>query len=289
MRRLSSILFLALISSAPQDAPARAPKAKASGANPWVQVKTPAQGRTESIGGYASGCLRGAERMEDTGPGFQLMRLSRNRVFGHPRLLEFIRTLGRKSSAQGLGTLLVGDLGQPRGGPTLSLHASHQNGLDADLWLDLITDGSILSPQERESRDASTMVVPDFERLSASWNPAVIELLRLTASENEVERIFINPVIKKALCGKYKGEGWLAKVRPWWGHADHLHARLRCDARDPLCAPQEAVPAGDGCGAELADWFTPETKAKARELRAHPKPSTMPVLPAECREVILAP
>ena len=63
------------------------------------------------------------------------MRLSRNRNWGHPKLVEFLERLSAKGAKVGWPGLLVGDMAQPRGGPMLTGHASHQVGLDADIWL----------------------------------------------------------------------------------------------------------------------------------------------------------
>src|SRR5258705_11768760 len=63
------------------------------------------------------------------------MRLSRNRNWGHPDLVALVEKLGIESSKHdGWPGLLVCDLSQPRGGPMVSSHASHQVGLDADIW-----------------------------------------------------------------------------------------------------------------------------------------------------------
>ncbi|MFO1072825.1 MAG: penicillin-insensitive murein endopeptidase [Geminicoccaceae bacterium] len=41
----------------------------------------------------------------------------------------------------------------------------------------------------------------------------------------EVERIFVHPGIKQALCAQAGGDhAWLAKVRPRYGHDAHFHA-----------------------------------------------------------------
>jgi penicillin-insensitive murein endopeptidase len=55
------------------------------------------------------------------GPDWQVMRLSRNRNWGHPRLLDYLERLA--SDARGLDGwpgLLVGDMAQPRGGPMIT-------------------------------------------------------------------------------------------------------------------------------------------------------------------------
>ena len=87
------------------------------------------------LGGYAAGCLAGAERLAESGPGWQAMRLSRNRNWGHPQMIAFIEKLSRAAQAAGWPGLYVGDISHPRGGPMVSSHRSHQIGLDADIWL----------------------------------------------------------------------------------------------------------------------------------------------------------
>ena len=255
--------------------------------NPWKLVTTPSPKPPESIGSYAAGCLRGAQALELHGAGFEVMRPSRHRNYGHPRLLSFLRTLGANASSAGLGSILVGDLGQPRGGPTLSGHASHMNGLDVDLWYLQVPAGTELSPQDRETMSATNMVLPDFGGQSKAWNPKALELLRLAASDASVERIFVNPVVKQAVCKAHPGEAWVRKLRPYWGHDDHCHARLFCTPGDAHCSVQEPVPAGDGCGAELADWLSPEKKAENHRQETEPaKPPVMPHLPALCQQVL---
>ena len=94
---------------------------------------TPAQLRPESIGFYAKGCLAGGEALPINGPTWQVMRLSRNRNWGHPALIQFLERLSRNGAKAGWPGLLVGDMSQPRGGPMFTGHASHQIGLDADI------------------------------------------------------------------------------------------------------------------------------------------------------------
>jgi penicillin-insensitive murein endopeptidase len=263
-------------------------KLKRQAGNPWSAVTAPAKGPARSYGTHSKGCLRGGEELPLSGDGYEAMRPSRRRHFGHPRLVSYLKTLGREAAAAGLGELLVGDLGQPRGGPTLTGHASHQSGLDVDVWFRMLPAGAVPSDEEREKLWGWSMVVPDFERLNDKWDPAVLEMLRLAAGPAEVERIFVNPVIKKTACEKHPGAAWLRKLRPWWGHDDHLHARLSCAPGDSGCATAgDDLPAGDGCGAELDFWFTPERKAEARRMRTEPsKPRTLPALPRECAAVL---
>ncbi|MBI3548991.1 MAG: penicillin-insensitive murein endopeptidase [Elusimicrobia bacterium] len=258
--------------------------------NPWKRVLSPTRGAPESIGSVSAGCLRGGVLLEKSGPGYQAMRLSRRRFFGHPRLVQYLTQLSGAARDAGLGTVLIGDMGQARGGPTLSGHVSHQSGLDVDVWFLLAPHGRVLSDEERETWSAPQMVVPDFERLSTEWDPRIVDMLRLAAQDSAVDRIFVNPVVKKAVCEKHKNEGWVQKIRPYWFHDNHFHARLKCQPGSPHCKSQDPVPAGDGCGAELAGWFTPERKAEARRMREAPSTErTLPALPPECAKVLREP
>src|SRR5262249_57426627 len=97
--------------------------------------KSPAPMAARAIGFYAKGCLAGAKALPIDGPAWQAMRLSRNRNWGHPDLIAMLEKLAIEAREHdGWPGLLVGDISQPRGGPMLSGHASHQVGLDADIW-----------------------------------------------------------------------------------------------------------------------------------------------------------
>ncbi|WP_112664399.1 penicillin-insensitive murein endopeptidase [Microvirga flavescens] len=250
---------------------------------------SPAAMGPNAIGGYARGCIAGASALPVDGDAWQVMRLSRNRNWGHPRLVAFLSRLALQvPQINGWPGLLVGDMSQPRGGPMLTGHASHQLGLDADVWLTPMPNRR-LSRLEREEMSATDMVRPDLLDIDPStWTPQHLPLIRAVAKEREVARIFVNPAIKRALCREAGADrGWLSKVRPMWGHNYHFHIRLACPAGDTACTDQDPPPTGDGCGAELANWFTPEM--------LHPKPGkprppmTLAQLPAECRQVLFAP
>ena len=84
----------------------------------------------------SAGCLEGAVQLPADGPNWQVMRPSRDRAWGHPALIAFIEQLAPKLPEEaGWPGLLVGDIAQPRGGPMLTGHGSHQLGIEADIWL----------------------------------------------------------------------------------------------------------------------------------------------------------
>ena len=81
------------------------------------------------------------------------------------------------------------------------------------------------------------------------FGPEQILKLKLAALSPEVERIFVNPAIKTYLCSALEESEltWLNKLRPWPGHHEHFHVRIRCPEGSPECVSQEAPPPGDGC------------------------------------------
>jgi penicillin-insensitive murein endopeptidase len=247
---------------------------------------TPIEAKARSIGYYWRGCLAGAKALPVDGEAWQVVRLSRNRMWGNPAMIAFLERFSRKAKAEGVWNgILVGDISQPRGGPMLTGHASHQVGLDADIWLTPMPNRT-LTRQEREEMSAVDMVTEDGLSVDrAHWSEAQAGVIKAAAEEPEVDRIFVNAAIKKALCETHRGEAWMNRVRPYWGHTYHFHIRIKCPAGDTTCEPQEPVPAGDGCDKSLAWWFTNEALHPAPSKSA--APITMAQLPPECRTVVL--
>ena len=252
----------------------------------WARVTQPTKtGMARSIGDYSAGCLSGAVKLPTDGEGYQAMRLSRKRLYGHPDLIRFIEKMGHAAATHGWGALLIGDLGQPRGGPTLTGHRSHQTGLDVDIWYLLSQQANkrSLTAEEREKWNAPSVLLPKSNKIDVSqWSPVHERVLETVARMPEVERIFVNPSVKRWLCERKTGHDWLNKVRPWWGHDDHFHVRLKCPENNPECMSQEAIPPGDGCDATLAWWFT----AEARSAVSQKGPVLEPLLPPQCERVL---
>jgi penicillin-insensitive murein endopeptidase len=240
----------------------------------------------EPIGFYSRGCLAGAQALPADGPQWQAMRPSRNRNWGHPELIRFVERFAPSAAqASGWHGILVGDMAQPRGGPMLTGHASHQLGLDADIWLKPMPVQR-MSRAEREEVSSITMVRADrLDVEPTAWTPGHQAVLRVAAQDEKVQRIFVNAAIKRALCRTAKGEPWLRKIRAEHGHDYHFHVRLFCPDGAAKCTVQDPTPEGDGCDATLDWWFTDEA--------LHPKPSGVPPqvltlvkLPPECRRVL---
>lgn len=242
------------------------------------------------FGSYAKGCVAGAEQLAETGPTWQAMRLSRNRNWGHPETVDFIKDLSRAAARQpGWNGIYVGDLSQPRGGPMLTGHASHQIGLDADIWLRR-ADNLTLSSTDRENISSVSMRRNKGAFVNDQWTPAHAEVVKAAASDSRVARIFIFPGAKVEMCNTAKGDrSWLRKVRPWYGHHYHFHVRLACPAGSAGCVNQAPPSAGDGC-AEAQKWVDnilnpppPDPNAKPRKPK---KAIKLADLPAQCADVL---
>ena len=258
----------------------------------FARKPTPFPGPALSIGAYSDGCLAGAVPLPITGTSWQVMRLSRNRNWGNPQLVRFLERFGNNAKKVGWNGLLIGDMSQPRGGPMITGHTSHQVGLDADIWFIPMPD-HVQTRQEREFTSAIDMVAED--RLDVDpqvWTHSRTDLIRTAAQDPAVTRIFVNAAIKKAMCREAGPDrGWLAKVRAWWGHAEHFHVRIACPADSPQCKPQPPPQPGDGCGHELDFWFKESTLfPKPPLIPTPPKPPmTMAGLPAQCKQIVRAP
>ena len=255
-------------------------------------IKAPAPMAARSIGFYAKGCLAGAAALPIDGPAWQAMRLSRNRNWGHPDLIALVQKLAVEAKAHdGWSGLLVGDISQPRGGPMLTGHASHQVGLDADVWLTPMPNRR-LTEKEREELSATSMLAPDRVSVNPQvWTDAHVRLLKRVASYKEVERVLVHPAIKKALCtseaAKEKDRAWLSKVRPVWGHYYHFHIRIACPKGSANCEVQPAVGTEDGCGAELDRWLAlVKNPPKPGPPGPEKAPITLSQLPADCSTVL---
>ena len=245
-----------------------------------------------SIGYYSRGCLSGAEALPIDGPAWQVMRLSRNRNWGHPKLIAALEQLGREAKEKdGWPGLLVGDISQARGGPMLTGHASHQIGLDADIWFTPMPDRR-LSEKERETLSATSMISGPTSINREVFTDEHVLVVRRAALNPDVERILVHPAIKKAMCeAAGPDRAWLAKVRPYYGHHYHFHVRMACPKGVEGCRAQAPVKAEDGCGKELDDWFALLTRPKTPPPPGYkpppPKPPlTLADLPSECRVVL---
>jgi len=254
----------------------------------FARKALPAALPARSIGFYSKGCLAGAVALPINGETWQVMRVSRNRNWGHPDLVQFIERLSERAARNGWPGLLLGDMSQPRGGPMPNGHASHQVGLDADIWLTPMPQHE-LTREDREEMMATVVVAKDRKDVDPKlWTPAHVALIKAAAEDPQVNRVFVNTAIKKALCRDAGNDReWLRKVQPWLGHDWHFHVRLNCPPDSPECEPQSPRDAGDGCsGKEMHRWPSDVIPDGSSKPRPGPK---LTDLPPACRHVLNAP
>lgn len=252
-------------------------------------VRGPSFQSPEPFGGYSRGCAAGNVALPETGESWQAMRLSRNRNWGQPELVDMVQDLGRYMKRIGWGGIYVGDMSQPRGGPMLSAHRSHQIGLDADIWLYPATDMT-LSRRQRENLSAVSMQRAGGAFVNSNWSRGQHELVKRAAQDPRTARIFIFPGAKVQMCNDETGDrSWLRKVRPWYGHHEHIHVRISCPDGARGCENQAPPPPGDGC-AEAQAWVDdilnpPPTDPNAPA--ATPRPELrLADLPRQCASVL---
>lgn len=261
----------------------------------------------EIYGAYARGCADGLVQLPETGPAWQAMRTSRNRNWGHPEMIDYLADLAAAAQEIGWRGIYVGDIAQPRGGPSPSGHLSHQTGLDADIWYNA-PESLTLSRAQRESLAPTILRTEDQRRLTSAWTPQHAQFLRAAASDPRVDRIFVAAVIKIELCrtATPADTPWLQRIRPLYGHHDHLHVRLRCPSGSRHCETQSPTVAelsngGNGCDDTLTWWVTgylnppapsaqPARPAEPAEPRRRgPREFIMADLPRQCSQVIERP
>jgi len=254
------------------------------------------------VGSYARGCGAGMVQLPESGPTWQAMRLSRNRNWGQPAMIAFLEQLSVAATEVGWAGLYIGDISQPRGGPATSSHASHQIGLDADVWM-LPPRRLNLTRAERESLSSIPVRSADQRSVTANWTPAHHALLRAAASDPRVDRIFVAAAVKIEMCktATRRDKAWLQKIRPIAGHDTHFHVRLKCPKGASLCQTQAPSVAklsnnGNGCDDTLTWWVTdyldppkPRPGTKPPKPKPHVKTArefTMADLPAQCAAVL---
>ncbi|MDO6638496.1 penicillin-insensitive murein endopeptidase [Shewanella sp. 5_MG-2023] len=282
MTRLSTILLLLSLSSI---YPLQART------NPWELATSIYQGQVAAIGGYANGCLSGAQPLPLTGDGYQVIRSQRQRFYGHPNLVNFVSHYSKQLTQQGINNIFIGDMSMPRGGQFDFGHSSHQIGLDVDIWLKLTE--APLKPQELQNPRHLSVVDIDKLTVNQAWSKQHKTMLKVAAENNQVARIFVNPIIKQQLCNERSDKDtWLQKIRPWWGHTSHMHVRLHCPETDSLCKAQQPIKSGHGC--EELTWWTQQLKraaasqqqAKQPKTAAAPKPKPLKQKPLSCEPLV---
>lgn len=262
----------------------------------------PTSNRPMPYGSYAKGCADGLVELPETGPTWQAMRLSRNRNFGHPDMIQYLVDLSQTARELGWAGLYIGDISQPRGGPMTSGHSSHQIGLDADIWM-LPPRRLDLSVQEREEISSIPVRSADQRSITENWTPTHAALMKAAALDPRVDRIFVAAAVKIEMCrtATRADRKWLQKIRPIYGHDTHFHVRLKCPKGARHCETQKPTVAelsngGDGCDDTLMWWVSedylnpkPDPNAKPAPRERGPRDYTLADLPRQCRNVLSSP
>ncbi|MGB8622231.1 MAG: penicillin-insensitive murein endopeptidase [Paracoccaceae bacterium] len=259
----------------------------------------PSQQAPQPIGSYAKGCAAGLEELPETGPTWQAMRLSRNRNWAQPEMIDFLERLSAQATRFGWPGLYIGDISQPRGGPMTSGHASHQIGLDADIWM-LPPQRLNLSRAAREKISSVSVRAKDGKHVNGNFTRAHYQILKAAASDPAVDRIFVTPPVKVLMCktATRADTPWLQKIRPYFGHTTHFHVRLKCPPGASACKTQRPTVAelskgGNGCDGTLNWWVTDFLNPPKTTKPAKPAPKkrgardyTMEDLPSQCANVL---
>lgn len=232
----------------------------------------------QAVGSYAAGCQFDSQALPLQGPGFKVIRASRERFYGQPALVHYLQALGKKVAQAQLPPMLIADLAMQRGGPFAYGHSSHQTGLDADIWLRPSPLDS--SATQLENMAEIDMVGHSLYILNSQFQDQQRQLIALAAQDKRVSRIFVHPLIKQAMCHAYPDASWLNRLRPWFGHSGHFHVRLHCPKNDKHCVPQAPVAAGSSCGRELSSWLNDKAGALSNKAGATP---FSPQLPPRCQ------
>lgn len=293
MIRIFALTLSLLLLSPPASAENLANQLFGAQENPSRQTPMP-------IGSYARGCGAGMVELPESGPSWQAMRLSRHRNFGQPVLIDYLIDLSQFAQQIGWAGLYIGDMGQPRGGPMTSGHASHQIGLDADIWM-LPPRRLDLTARERENISSVPVRSADQRSVTSNWTAAHRALMRAAALDPRVDRIFVAAAVKIEMCktAKRKDKDWLQKIRPIAGHDTHFHVRLKCPKGARLCETQKPTVAdlskgGNGCDDTLMYWVTDylnppkptKNPKKPEKPERGPRDFTMADLPKQCAAVL---
>src|SRR5262245_44838999 len=152
----------------------------------FSEKKLPTLGQAVAIGYYPSGCLQGGVELPTDGPTWQVMRVSRNRNWGHPELVNFLERFAPiAAKATGWHGILVGETAQPRAGRLPFGHKTHQLALAVDIWLMPMPDRA-LSKDERDKMSAITLRAANRKDVNRqNWRAADVAFIRAAPEQPE--------------------------------------------------------------------------------------------------------
>jgi len=255
----------------------------------FYKIRTETISEAKSIGSYSKGCLSGAEYLPNHSLHYEALKPSRNRFWGHPNLINYIKNISKEVFEIHGNGLILGDLSMPRGGPMPYGHKSHQTGLDVDIYFEKKPD-LIMERYELETFKTRSVLSPNQREINENiWSDYHYNLLKIAASDEMVTRVFVNPLIKKKMCiraGEIDDTDWLKKIRPWAGHYKHFHVRLRCPIDSELCINQAEVNNSSGCGSELDYWMQKDKLFESNSTKIR-KWMLLSDLPKSCKKIAM--
>jgi penicillin-insensitive murein endopeptidase len=214
---------------------------------------SPSVTSSEAVGYHSNGSLINGEDILSRSGNIHKLFLQRGRSFATRDMIDTIINIADEISSRysNVEKLQVGDLSGENGGSAAPSHTSHQNGIDADIVY--LTNSHDLQGQSNSYWTQyfvkSGAVSSDFNK-ERNW-----ELFKYIVRVAKVNRILVDPVIKKAMCNYSSQVGErtthsevLRRLRPINEHHDHhFHLRLKCPEEDSRCISQSEPPSGSGC------------------------------------------
>ncbi len=208
---------------------------------------------SQAVGFYSKGSIKDSISILDRNINVMKLFESRDKLYSTNEMLELIEGLSKFSSEQfpTAEVIQIGDLSAKKGGNAVR-HASHQNGLDADIVYYRVNEEAqdISNPEWAENFIVGAQVSKNFH---SQRNYASLKYL---VENYDVRRIFVDTAVKKEFCKMAKESGeindketieFLRRLRPAKLHQTHFHVRLGCPEGSVKCKAQAEPPKGTGC------------------------------------------
>jgi len=203
------------------------------------------------VGSHRRGYLTNARELPAKGDGFIRLAPHKRYSWGTRSMISLIKKVSNEMDTlyPNKDRLQIGDISSQRGG-RLRRHASHQNGLDADISYYRLNgkEQSLRGGGFRERMVVRGQLSRNFD-VFRNW-----ELMKSIHKLGRVERVFVDRRIKREFCrfAIKNGEHQiysevLRSMRPQANHSHHFHLRLRCPLNASRCRDQQSLPEGSGC------------------------------------------
>jgi len=224
--------------------------------NPGVQLKQDlppktgvvvyrAKGDTssQSIGLPSSGKLQGGVPMVD-GPG-RVMKMIGWKSFGTANTVAVLdKVLRRWASTGHSQPVLVGNMSSRNGGK-LSPHSTHQSGRDVDLgYMQKLPAGEELNWRVMDGRNLDAKET--WALMSMLVQTGQIEVIYV---DREIQKLMHEYAVANNLMSKNALKRWMEYPSPTGsgspvmqhvkGHADHMHARFKCQPHEKQCKSRQ--------------------------------------------------